>query len=187
MSEPVSALSALEPAPAYIGIADLGVLGQVLVRADLSDPAIAQAISEAAGLAVPNTLGATVDDEKRLIWMAPDETLLVLPAGNQGAAIDALRKSLSAAHHMVLDVSDARAIMRLTGAHVGEVLAKGVPLDTTDHGFPIGTARRTHLAGLAVGIWRIDSEMWEIMCFRSFAHHLWAWLHKAAAPGSEVG
>ncbi len=70
---------------------------------------------------------------------------------------------------------------------MGEVLAKGVPCDLSDRAFPPGSARRTTTAGIAVALWRLEPELWEIVAFRSHARHLFAFLEDSARPGSEVG
>lgn len=164
-----------------IGIEELPLRGQVTLKGDLSDAGLGAAVREVAGVDVP---GALAQSGGKAVWMAPDELLLMVD--DAAAAVAALEGALAGQHVMALDVSDTRAVIRLTGARVGEVLAKGAPCDCSDHGFPAGTARRTHLAGLAVGLWRLDAESWEIVCFRSYAHHLLAWLEQASVPGSEV-
>ena len=137
------------------------------------------------GCDVPEPLAVSGDG--KAIWMSPDELLLMVPHGDAGAVASALSAALTGVHHMALDVSDAREVLRLSGPLVGEVLAKSVPCDCSEKGFPPGTARRTHLGGLAVGLWRLDGATWEVVCFRSYAHHLQAWLEQTAVPGSEVG
>jgi sarcosine oxidase subunit gamma len=97
-----------------------------------------------------------------------------------------LDETLAETHHLAVDVSDARAVLRLTGARVGEVLSKGAPCELSDRAFPAGSARRTTLAGIAIALWRPSAENWEIVAFRSYAHHLMAWLEDAARAGSEV-
>ncbi len=107
------------------------------------------------------------------------------------SAADALAASLGEAlagkHHMAVNVSDARAVITLAGAGVAEVLAKGAPVDLSEAAFPAGTARRTHIAGVAVGFWRKEDHEWEIVCFRSFARYLFDWLVESSKEGGEVG
>ncbi|MEM7189259.1 MAG: sarcosine oxidase subunit gamma family protein [Pseudomonadota bacterium] len=164
-----------------IEIADATPSGQVTYRGDLA----AVDLSALDGLTTPAALQTTAAGQARAVWMSPDELLLLL--ADAPAAVDGLSAQMAGHYAMALDVSDTRVVFRLTGALVGEVLAKGAPCDCSDRGFPPGTARRTHLGGLAVAIWRIDAETWEIACFRSFAHHLKAWLEQTAIAGSEVG
>ncbi len=52
--------------------------------------------------------------------------------------------------------------------------------------FPVGHARRTHLANIAVGVWRESETDWELVCFRSFARHLYDWLVISSQEGSEI-
>ena len=191
MSEPVSPLAHLapdtEPVPAagpLIGIEETGLRGQITLRGDLGSIEIKNALQQVMGVDVPSAL---THIDGRVVWMSPDELLLLVPHAEAAAHVTALNQALTGVHHMALDVSDTRAVLRLSGARVGEVLAKGAPCDFTDRGFPVGTARRTHLGGLAVGIWRLDAETWEVVCFRSYAHHLMAWLEATSVPGSEVG
>ncbi|MEM7056488.1 MAG: sarcosine oxidase subunit gamma family protein [Pseudomonadota bacterium] len=187
MSKPVSALGSAAARGAYVGITEVGPLGQMTLRGDIGGADIAALISELTGSAVPSTLGVVANGDTRVVWMSPDELLVIMPRDSVASAIARAGEVLGETHHMALDVSDARALIRLSGAQVGEVLAKGVPCDVSERAFPPGTARRTHLAGLAVGIWRVSGDQWEIVCFRSFAHHLMAWLEQAAVPGSQVG
>lgn len=169
-----------------IGIEDVAV-GQITLRGNLGNKSMANAVETVTGLGVPAQLGVEAAGDTRAVWMSPDELLLICAKDAAADAVVRADKALARSHHLALDVSDTRAVLRLTGALVGEVLAKGVPCDCSDKGFPVGRARRTHLGGLAVGIWRLDAESWEIVCFRSYAHHLRAWLEQAAVPGSEVG
>lgn len=170
-----------------IGIERIGTLGQITLRGDLGSDAIAAAVDEAVGLTMPRVLGLVHDGSARAIWMSPDELLLVTEPAEVSRALNRVSEQMAGTHHMALDVSEARAVLRLTGPLVGEVLAKGVPCDCSERGFAPGTARRTHLAGLAIALWRLDAETWEVACFSSYAHHLIAWLEQAAQPGSEVG
>ena len=187
MSDPVSALAGARAADAVIGIEETGLRGMITVRADLHGVAVGNALDYVLGLKAPEPLRLTRAGDATAIWMSPDEILLLLPHAVVDEKVAALETALSGAHHMVVNVSDARAVLRLSGPLVGEVLAKGAPCDVSDRGFPPGTARRTHLGGLAVGIWRLEDELWEIVAFRSYAHHLLAWLEQAAMPGAEVG
>ncbi len=187
------AVSALEGrrAPGYIGIEDTGLRGQVALKGDLGNPAVAGAVKEFAGVEVPGVWQVAredgVADGRAAVWMAPDELLLLVPYAEAGDTMARLGEALDGEHHLALDMSDARTVLRLTGPAVGEVLAKGAPPDLSDRAFPPGSARRTHLGGVAVAFWRLDAETWEVVAFRSYAHHLVAWLEDAARPGSEIG
>lgn len=187
MADPRTALDGAR-STGLIGIADRGPVGMVTLRGDLGDPAFASALRDALGLDVPATWQASFgEDGTGAIWMAPDELLLLTSREAAPDLATRLSRALAGSHHMVLDVSDARAVLALTGPGVAEVLAKGAPVDLSAAAFPPGAARRTHLGGIAVVFWRRDDETWEIACFRSFARHLFDWLTTSARPGSAVG
>jgi len=188
MSDPVSQLNrATAEKGMTIRVEDLGPVGQVTLRGTLSDPALAAAVESVAGVGVPEPLGVTMSaDETGAVWMSPDELLILVRYSEAGATVAALEEALAGRHHLAVDVSDARAVIELTGARVPEVLAKGAPLDFSEPGFPVGRARRTHLAEIAVGIWRIEPETWQVVCFRSYAGHLFDWLATAAVESAEV-
>jgi len=186
MSEPRSTLDrAVAEAGQTIRIADRGPVGQVILRGDLSSAALKVAVKS--GIDVPGPLRAIFNGDNGAVWMAPDELLLFTAYDKAPALADELAALLASGHFMAIDVSDARAVISLSGARVAEVLAKGAPVDLSEAAFPVGTARRSHIGGVAVGFWRKAAEEWEIVCFRSFARHLFDWLVLASREGSEVG
>ncbi|HUS55686.1 MAG TPA: sarcosine oxidase subunit gamma family protein [Thermohalobaculum sp.] len=188
MSEPVSILNrAAAPAGCTIGIEDRGLVGQVTLRGDLASPALKKAVKAVAGIDVPKPLRVTFKDGKGAVWMSPDELLLLTDYDQADTLVAALGQALARDHHMAVNVSDARAVITLSGGGVAEVLAKGAPVDLSEAAFPVGTARRTHVGGIAVGFWRKAEREWEIVCFRSFARHLFDWLIESSKAGGEVG
>ena len=187
MSEPVSMLDRASAGPGQtIWIADRGPVGQVTLRGDLSSAALKKAVMAGVGVEVPGVWRAAFDGDRGAVWMAPDELLLFTAYDQAGALVAALSEALAGVHHLALDVSDARAVIALSGAGVAEVLAKGAPVDLSGAAFPVGAARRTHVAGIAVGFWRKADDEWEIVCFRSYARHLFDWLVQSSPEGSEV-
>ncbi len=188
MSEPISVLEGARADGGLARIADAGPVGMVTLRGDLAAEPFAAAVREASDLAVPGVWQAGIGEEGRdVLWMAPDELMLLT---DYAAAPDLVRRlggALAGQHHLALDVSDARAVLDLSGGAVAEVLAKGAPVDLSPSAFPPGTTRRTHLGGIAVVFWRRTEHDWRIACFRSFGRHLYDWLVTAARPGSGVG
>lgn len=188
MSEPRSKLDrAAAGAGHYVRIEDRGPVGQVTLRGDLGSEAVRGAVRAGVGVEVPEPLRAAFEGGKGAVWMSPDELLLLTAYDQAGELVEGLEAALSGTHHMAVDVSDARAVIALTGAQVAEVLAKGAPVDLSPGAFPVGMARRTHIGGIAVAFWRKSEEEWEIVCLRSFARHLFDWLVQTSREGSEVG
>ena len=187
MSEPRSTLDrASVGAGHYIRIEDRGPVGQVTLRGDLGSDAVRGAVQAGVGVEVPAPLTARFEGEKGAVWMSPDELLLFTAYDQAEDLVEGLEAALSGAHHMAIDVSDARTVLRLEGAKVAEVLAKGAPVDLSPGAFPVGMARRSHIGGIAVAFWRRTEEEWEIVCLRSFARHLFDWLAQTSREGSEV-
>jgi len=190
MSEPVSALEGAraEPRPGLI-VEDRGPLGMVTLKGDLASPVIAEAVTAMVETDIPAPLSVVTGHKgRRAVWMAPDELLILTDSYHDAAAIDASERGrLAGEHAMVLNVTGARAVLALTGPDVAETLAKGAPVDLSDAAFPVGRARRTHLSGIAVAVWRLGPQEWEIVCARSHARHLWDWLLASGVPGARVG
>jgi len=188
MSEPQSTLNrAAASDGATIRIADRGPVGQVALRGDLGSEALRAAVKAGVGVDVPGPLRATFDGDKGAVWMSPDELLLFTAYDQADALVASLGEALAGEHHMAVDVSDARAVIALSGVGVAEVLAKGAPVDLSAAAFPAGAARRTQIGGVAVGFWRKAEHEWEIVCLRSFARYLFDWLVESSKEGSEVG
>ncbi|MEM1315115.1 MAG: sarcosine oxidase subunit gamma family protein, partial [Pseudomonadota bacterium] len=127
------------------------------------------------------------DGDWALAWMSPDERLLMCPPADLPALETSLRDALEGRPHLIVDVSDARAVFRLQGPGARKVLAKGAPVDLAAAAFGPGDFRRTRLGQVACAFWTPDGESFELVCFRSVAEHVGAWLLDAARPGTLPG
>jgi sarcosine oxidase subunit gamma len=101
--------------------------------------------------------------------------------------LDALSDKLGATHALAVNVSDARAVFRVSGPAAREVLDKLCPVDLSPEVFKPGMFRRTRMAQVAAAFWMDDDESLRIICFRSAAEYVFGLLKAAAAPGSGVG
>lgn len=160
-------------------IAEAPPIGMVALRADLADPAVTEALGVATGLSLPEPRRTVRAGQAAALWFSPDELLLMLP--DAGMAVAALADGLAGRHHLVLDMTDARARFLVEGPGAREVLARGAPVDLAPERFAEGDLRRTRIGQLAAAIWCSGPERFEIVCFRSVAAHLRAWLETAAA------
>jgi sarcosine oxidase, subunit gamma len=75
----------------------------------------------------PNTV--TGDMTRGVLWLGPDEWLVVGAPGDPAAMIGELEVSLAGTHHAVVDVSANRAVIELRGAARLELLASACSLD----------------------------------------------------------
>lgn len=186
MSDPVSALNHA----AFTGIAEIreiGLQGMITLRGDLALDAVKTAVTEATGADMPAPGHATLAGDHGLCWMSPDEMLVLCPHDSVGDAVAKMQKALTGGHALVVNVSDARASFRVSGAHAREVLAKLAPVDLSPSAFTPGMFRRTKLAQVPAAFWMEDDRTFRIVCFRSVAQYVFDLLKVAAQEGSEVG
>ena len=147
------------------------------------------AVTDVAGVAFPGRNEAQSKGPRALLWMSPDELMLVVPHADAGGAAKSLVAALGDMHSLVVDVSDARAVFTLEGeaARLREVLAKLSPADLRPGALPVGTVRRTRLAQVPAAFWFAEDGRVSLVCFRSVAGYVFDLLSNAAQPGAEVG
>jgi sarcosine oxidase subunit gamma len=166
-------------------VTELTGLGMITLRADLSAPPLAAALS-ALGLQVPARRGIQTAQERMVAWMSPDELLLVCPAQDSAVLIRALDTALGGVFATLADVSDARAMFEVSGPGAREVLAKLTPADLHPGSFGPGEMRRTRLAQVAAALWMPAPDTVRVICFRSVAQYVADLLANAAAPGGAM-
>lgn len=169
-------------------IRETGPQGMVQIRGDLSDVAVQTALSDITGSPMPGLRAVTASGDHALLWMSPDEVMLLLPYDDVPDAVKALSERLSGRHALVQPLSDARAHFILTGdpGRIREVLAKLAPVDLSPDAFPPMTLRRTRLAQVPAGFWITQTGAARLFCFRSVARYTFDLLGRAAAPHSAV-
>lgn len=143
-------------------------LGQITLRGDLGSSAFATAI----GTPLPGPRRIT-DGDIRLAWMSPDELLAFCPRDQVSGHVSAVSKALEGQYAIAADVSDARAVFRLTGPEprLRETLAKLSPADFRPDRLPKGEVRRTRLAQVPAALW-FDEGAASVICFRSVATYV---------------
>ncbi|MFV0515647.1 MAG: sarcosine oxidase subunit gamma [Jhaorihella sp.] len=186
MSETVSALSNAD----FDGLAyveECGLQGMVTLRGDLSARAVHKAATGATGARMPDANRISMAGDSGLCWMSPDELLVLCPYAGAENTAGSMRKALGKTHALAVNVSDARAMFRVSGGAAREVLAKLCPVDLSPAAFGPGQFRRTRMAQIAAAIWMEDDGSFRIVCFRSVAEYAFNLLKAAAQPGSAVG
>ena len=171
----------------FTTITECGPRGMITLRGDLSSKALQKAACELTGCDFPAKLGITGTHDSGICWMSPDELLILCPYANAHAATAHLSETLKDTHHLVANVSDARAMLSLTGGDPREVLAKLSPANVSPEAFKPGTLRRSRLAQVPAAFWIEDAGTAYVICFRSVAEYVFDILKTAALPGSEVG
>lgn len=185
MSEPVSALNKA----GFDGIAhvqEIGLQGMITLRGNLAAKDLKAAASAVAGVAMPGVNEANCEGERGLCWMSPDELLVLCPYDVVQANTAQLQQALTGTHALAVNVSDARAVFRVSGPVAREVMAKLCPVDLSPAAFSPGMFRRTRMAQVPAAFWMVDEQTFQIVCFRSVAQYVFDLLSVAAQPGSAV-
>lgn len=162
--------------------------GMIALRGTLDAEPIRTAVTALTGATMPGPREATAKGDRGLLWMSPDELLILVPRADAAQAAKELADTLSGEHALVADASDARALFELTGddARLRETLAKLSPADTAPASLPPGTLRRTRLAQVPAAFWLTGPGSARVMCFRSVARYAFDLLSHAAAPDAAV-
>lgn len=185
MSNAVSALQGASSS-GFAEVQEVGLVGMVTLKADLSDASVQTALSRVMGLSMPDqrrVVGAR--DAKAVAWMAPDELLLVCPHAEADAVVAALTRDLGDVQHLAVNVSDARAVFSITARDVRDVLGKLTPADLGS--LEVNEMRRSRLAQVSAAFWMSGHGAATVICFRSVAQYTFDLLHTAVHPGGEVG
>jgi sarcosine oxidase subunit gamma len=164
-------------------LAELPFLTQVNLRIDPKSPA-AEVIGLALGVPLPlepNTVNR--GGELAVLWLGPDEWLLVGPPGTAGKLEARLREAVGEEPASVVDVSAQRTTLLVAGPRAAELLAHGCSLDLHPRSFEAGRCAQTTLARAQVvlvprherkcGFW--------VLVRSSFAGYLADWLLDAAS------
>ncbi|WPZ23989.1 sarcosine oxidase subunit gamma family protein [Sulfitobacter pontiacus] len=184
MSEAVSALKAAEFTGGIAEVTLMDPIGMISVRGDLGAGYMKKALKKAVGLGLPDTRSVQINGDRGVAWMSPDELLLLCPYDQVSDTIDMLTKCFGSNHTLAVNVSDARAVFRISGAHSRDVLAKLAPVDLSPDSFTPGMIRRTRLAQVPAAFWIEDGDSFRLVCFRSVAQYVFDLLKTAAQPGS---
>ncbi|WP_112309761.1 sarcosine oxidase subunit gamma [Pseudogemmobacter bohemicus] len=182
MSDPVSALQGAV-SQGFARVEEIGPLGMITLRAKPGTKGLVVAIKAATGCNLPEARKITHAGANSCGWMSPDEYLLVLPYGDVAKALAAIAKAMEGTHHLAVDVSDARAVFRVTGPEADQVLRKLTPADLDAVGED--EIRRSRFAQVAAAFWPSEGG-YTLVCFRSVAGYVMGLLTHAAQSGSEI-
>jgi sarcosine oxidase subunit gamma len=169
---------ATELASLPIGVRELPFLTQLNLRLDADAP-VALEVGKVLDGPLP-TVPCTASrfGEVEVLWLGPDEWLVVAPAADAKALATALREALGSSDGAVTDVSAQRTALALTGARVREVLAGGCSIDLHPRIATVGSCVQTLLAQTGVVIVVHDETASDLLVLvrASFADYLASWL-----------
>ena len=150
-------------------------LGKVDLRGEPTKK-FRDAVAGVLGVAPP-----TAPNTAAVLWLGPNEWLIVTPPGDEDETAEALRAVLAGRHVAVTDVSEGRTVIALAGRRARDVLAKGCPIDFHPRVFRAGHCAQSTYGKANVLVHQTsDAPAYDIYVERSFADYLWACLEDAA-------
>ena len=173
-----------ERSGAALRFAEVQFLGQVNVRLD-PESAAAEKVGVALGAPLPlepNT--STLAGELTVLWLGPDEWVVVGPPRSADGIEALLRSAIGAEPAAVVDVSAQRRTLVVAGPRARDLLAHGCALDLHPREFGAGRCAQTTLARAPVVLVARDAaaeapEFW-VLVTASYAAYLGEWLVDAA-------
>ena len=153
-------------------------LGKLNIRGDHS---LKAAVKAATGCDFPPLANRfETAGERHVIWLAPDEYLLLCESGKEKALHDTLKSTIKTSHFAITDVSDSLCALSISGPSVRDVLAKGCSLDLHPSQFGAGQCAQSLLAHAGITLMALSDDAFILICRTSFAPYVHDWLVDAA-------
>ncbi|MFL5757371.1 MAG: sarcosine oxidase subunit gamma [Chloroflexota bacterium] len=174
----------MSDAPSQATIRPVELEAQVDVRADPADAGLLDRIAASLGVplpAEPNTVAGDPDG-RAVLWLGPDEWLVV-DVDKPAAEIErAIHDAADDAFVTTVDVSENRVVLELRGPSAREILEAGCGIDLHPRVFRPGRCAQTLLARANVIVWQTSQEpAYRLFVRPSFAGYLARWLVDAMA------
>jgi heterotetrameric sarcosine oxidase gamma subunit len=119
------------------------------------------------GLTPPETCRARMQGGNALLWLGPDEFLLLAP------------EQLGPALPGAVDVSHRDAALLVSGPRGAWTINAFCALDLHPSAFPVGMCTRTLFGKAQIVLWRTDADTFRIEVARSLAPYVWGCLEEA--------
>ena len=153
-------------------------LGKINVRLKEDDVQARDAVEKYLTYKLPKSAGeVTGNNETRVLWLGPNEYLLLSEDEKKDNVINGLREILSDLFCAITDVSDYYLTMRLSGPKSIEVLTKACPLNFDQYLTKGNSCAQSYISKATVLIDRLSDDLvFDILVRWSFADYLWDWL-----------
>jgi sarcosine oxidase subunit gamma len=179
---PLAQLAAADHSDAGLSMRELPFRGVIDLRLDQRDKGARDAAELALVVALPEAGLSVIGPAGNVLWLGPDEFLIVTEPEREIAVAASLLGALRGRRAAVIDISDSRTIIALSGIHARDVLAKGCGIDLHPRSFAPGQCAQSSLAKARVALYQLDdAPTYHIIVERSLAEYLWLWLADAAA------
>ena len=162
------------------------VLGELTAFKGQTD-ALSSAIVTSFGITLPKANTSASKDGVTFVSVGPGKWLVTGEGKAENDLVTRLEKaagSLAA----VVDQSDARALVEISGDKARSALSKGVMIDLDPVAFKTGDAAVSFAVQFWITLWQIsDAPTYRLAVFRSMGRDLLHWLESSAAEfGYEI-
>lgn len=161
--------------------------GMIDLRGSVSDKKFMAAAKKVLGLDLPKVPRTSVSwGDVKALWLSIDQWLILCSRAKAAELVKNLVADLGNIHSLVVDVSDMRAVLRLEGEGVREVLLKGSSLDLLGDDYAAGTVRRMRYAEIAALLHVVEDTVFDVYVFRSYADYAWDFILATARTPAKV-
>lgn len=182
--------NARDAANLSVSMSEVSDRGMIDLRGEAGSVKFRQAVKAVLGIDLPLKPRATaVKGDVTVLWLSIDQWLVCCPRNKADGLLGELRRNLGEIHSLAVDVTDARAIIRLEGDNVREVLMKGSSIDFTLPEYKAGLVRRLMFAEIAALAHIVADKPCtiDIYVFRSYADYTWKWIEATTKPAATIG
>jgi len=159
---------------------EIPYLGYISLRGNAADPGFLTAASTALGVSLPlRPCTLTSVNGSTILWLSPDEWMVVCPRAQLSALLGSLRHALTDVRSQVVDNSGGYTQVILEGRHALDVLQHVSVYDfaSMEPGRVVGTT-----FGKSSAYAFRQGEGYRLVIRRSFADYIWRYLVRAATP-----
>ena len=159
---------------------EAALFGHLNLRGNADDDAFLTGVQEVLGVALPTTACSSAKSESaQIMWLAPDEWLIVVASGSEYDVEEKLRATLKG-HFAVSDISGAQTLIELSGMNVIDLMKKSTGYDLHLDSFPIGKVVGTTFAKAGAHILRLSEDKFQLVIRRSFSDYVWLWIQQSS-------
>ncbi len=159
---------------------EMPYLGYINLRGNADDSAFVAAAASAIGALLPlQSCTLTTFEYGKVLWLSPDEWMIVCERSQLGSLIDRLRQALSDVRSQVVDNSGGYTQVILLGRNALDVLrhASVYDFEALSAGRVVGTT-----FGKSSLYAHRQGDGYCLLLRRSFADYIWRYLARAAEP-----
>ncbi len=163
-----------------VALVELPPASVISIRA--RDGALARAARALGLAALPGVNTVAECSLGSCLWVRPDEWLLLGDAGARQSSIASLEAAIGPDDGAVVDISESRVVLELSGTRSREVLASCCPLDLHPRAFAVGQCAQSLIGKAPVVLQLLDGQpRWRILVRRSLVAYVTSWLSDAIA------